>query len=137
MERSFQFGWLDVVRRWETGVSPRLAKWWTRQDARTKVAVAASAVLMAASVLNLAGAGVSRLTSASRPTAVTLAPQVTAPPLLAEAAPPDAGQTWTVRGVWQGTGGKETEALKVGEHWRVDWLFNPTSPTGTLQVFIY
>ncbi len=101
-----------------------------------RIALAAATVLAVASMLNIAGAGVGRLASGGRP-AATVGARVSAPPLLAEAAPADAGQSWSVRGVWQGTGSTETEAFVVGEHWRVDSLFDPTSTAGSLQVFIY
>jgi hypothetical protein len=38
---------------------------------------------------------------------------------------------------WQGSGGRETEMFTVTGHWRVDWIFSPTSSTGAFQVFIY
>lgn len=130
--------WAEAVRRWEAG-APRLVKWWNAQDSRVKIAVAAATVLTAASILNLAGAGIGRLLSSGRPVAAvaTVRADLSAPPLVAEAAPTDAGGTWTVRGVWQGSGRTETEAFVVGEHWRVDSLFDPASTAASLQVFVY
>ena len=135
MERGFQMRWVEVVRWWETGASPLLVKWWRAQDSRTRIAVVVLSVLLAVTVLNVVGSGVGRLASGG-PAATTIGNATAPAALVAEAAPADTGKTWTVRGVWQGSGGRETEAFVVGQHWRVDWLYNPV-PGGSLQIFIY
>jgi len=113
-----------------TGPWPRMQRWWTAQNARTKAAIAVAALFALASMLNLASTGLSRA-MATRPVPTA------APVLLQETAPADAGKTWVVKGVWQGSGSRETEEFTVGEHWRVDWLFSPAPSGGSILVFIY
>ncbi len=87
-------------------------------------------------MLNLASAGLSKVTSARNGSAASTTATSSAAPLTQESGPADAGKAWAVKGLWQGSGSKDTEEFVVGEHWRVDWMFSP-SQTGLFQVFIY
>jgi len=126
-------------RTLETVTWPAMTRWWNAQGGRTKIAVAVAAIFALSSLLNLAAAGFGKATAnrGAAPVAATAQAPAAIPNLLAESAPADAGKTWSVTKVWQGTGGKETEDFVVGEHWRVDWLFSPAQAGGILQVFIY
>jgi len=89
-------------------------------------------------MLNLASAGVSKLTLTHDGPVTSSAPAVAgAAALTQESAPPDAGKSWAVKGIWQGSGSRDTEDFVVGEHWRVDWIFSPAQTGGLFQVFIY
>ena len=58
--------------------------------------------------------------------------------LTQETSAPDAGEIWAVAKAWQGSGAKETETFTVTGHWRVDWIFSPSSSAGgVFQVYIY
>ena len=124
-------------RTLETVTWPAMTRWWNAQGGRTKIALAIAAIFALSSLLNLAAAGFGKATANRAPVAATAQAPAAIPNLLAEAAPADAGKTWSVTKVWQGTGGKETEDFVVGDHWRVDWLFSPAQTGGILQVFIY
>lgn len=126
--------------RWlHTDASPTIARWWSAQSARAKLAVAVAAIFALASMLNLASASIGRAMTSRAPAAIaaTAFPATSIPILRAEVAPTDAGKTWSVVKAWQGSGAKETEEFVVGEHWRVDWLFSPVQTGGLLQAFIY
>ncbi len=125
------------VERWlQTGLSPVARRWWNAQGARTQLAVIAATVFALVGMLNLASAGLSRMTPTHSGPAASTAATSSAAPLTQESAPADAGKAWVVTGLWQGSGSKDTEEFVVGEHWRVDWMFSP-SQTGLFQVFIY
>jgi hypothetical protein len=127
MERSLEAAPWQAIRRW-----------WHGPGRTAKLAVVLAAVFALASVVNLAAAGLGRGTTNRASTPVTAnAVAASVLPLVAEAAPVDAGKTWSVTKVWQGTGSSESEAFVVGEHWRVDWIFSPAQTGGILQVFIY
>jgi hypothetical protein len=128
---------LIKLRRDVDKVAARSDRWWKKQTPRMRLALAVAGVFAAASILNLAVAGVGRMTT-TRPASVASAPAIAAPPALTqEAAPNDAGKSWTVVKVWQGTGSRDTEAFTVGEHWRVDWLFSPGQAGSSLQVYVF
>lgn len=130
--------WVDASRRLDDWVV-RFELWWDAQRPRTKAASVIAALIAAAIVINLAVSGISGAT-ATRPATQSptpTQPAPTAPVLAAEAAPADAGMTWSVLNVWRGTGSRETESFTVGQHWRIDWLFSPTQPGAQLQIFIY
>ena len=120
---------LAAVVPWIEVTWPRVLKWWNAQTGRTKLALAVAALFAAASLLNLASAGLGR-TFVSHQSAST-------PALAAESAPSDTTRSWTALRVWQGSGARETESFTVGGHWRVDWVFSPAKPGDTLQIFIY
>ena len=93
---------------------------------RTRLAVVLIGLLGYAVLLNVAGAGLSRVTrSFGGP-----------PALAALSAPADPAKAWAVTNKWQGNGNLDTEAFTVGQNWRVDWIFTP-GPGGALQVYIY
>lgn len=126
------------MERWlVTGPWPAMTRWWNAQGGRTQLAVAVAGVFVLASMLNLATTSFGKATTNRAPIAVGASAAVSIPSLLAETAPADAGKSWSVTKVWQGTGSKETEEFVVGEHWRVDWLLSPPQTGGNLQVFIY
>src|SRR5207245_2066132 len=120
---------LAAVMPWVQVTWPRMVTWWNAQTSRTKLALAVAALFVAASLFNLANAGLGRA-FASHPSASTLA-------LAMESAPADATKSWAVTKVWQGSGARETETFTVGAHWRVDWLYSPAKAGDTLQIFIY
>lgn len=124
--------WPVMTRWWIARVH-----WWRAREARTQIALGLAGLFALASMLNLAGATVGRLATTSRAPVPTAASAAPAPNLIAETQPADAGRSWTVRGLWQGTGSRETEAFVVKDHWRVDWLFSPAPTGGSLHVFIY
>ncbi len=128
-----------MERSLEAGPWGALRRWWETPGRVTKVALALAVVFALAGVINLAAASLGRATTnrASVGVQATTAPTVSVPPLQAEAAPADAGKTWSATKVWQGTGSSETEAFVVGEHWRLDWIFSPAQTGGIVQVFIY
>jgi hypothetical protein len=109
--------------------------WWDRQARQTRTGLVVAAVFVLAGTLSLCA-------SQSKPAGLSAAVDSVrvasnAPPLVQEASAPDAGKVWAVTKIWQGTGSKETEMFTVTGHWRVDWLFSPTSANGAFQVFIY
>jgi hypothetical protein len=110
--------------------------WWHRQARQTRAGLVVAAVLTLVGMFSLCA-------SPSRPAglsaAVDSAVKVAsnAPPLVQEASAPDAGKVWVATKSWQGTGVKETEMFTVTGHWRVDWIFSPSSPNSAFQVFIY
>lgn len=127
---------MAVTRATDTSVlaiSWAIRDWWKGADQRTRIALLTTTVFAAASLFNLAATIIRTPVAAPSP-AATIRP--TAPPLAAEAAPAEAGRTWSVVRIWQGSGVAETEAFTVGQHWRVDHLFDP-GQGGALQVFIY
>jgi len=119
---------LDVMHRVDVGTE-RLEIWWKAQLPRTRVGLAIVSVILGASLLNLVEMRI------AQPSAT--APAVAQTAVMSEVAPADAGKTWAVVKMWQGTGIRDTEAFTVGDHWRVDWVFNQTQPVGQMQVFIY
>jgi len=117
-----------------------MRRWWKKPGRPAAVAVCAAALFAVAGVMSVAGSLSRTSTTATSRTgqpAVTAAAAASVAPLLAEAAPSDAGKTWNVKTVVQGAGNQETAAFVVGEHWRVDWIFSPAQTGGILQVFIY
>ena len=136
MERWFETGpWSQMTRWWL-----QMTRWWNAQGGRTRSAVAVAGLFAVASMVNLVAASFNRSTTTGRipaPIAANASAAASVPPLVVEAAPADAGKTWSVTKVWQGTGSRETEEFVVGEHWRVDWIFSPSQSGGLLQVFIY
>ena len=121
---------LDVMRRVDRGAE-RVEIWWKAQIPRTRVGLSIVALILTASLLNVIEMNMVRA-NAARPAGVqaTLA-------LVNESAPADAGKVWSVAKMWQGATSYSTETFTVGDHWRVDWVFNQTQPLGQLQVFIY
>jgi hypothetical protein len=102
------------------------------------VAVIGATVFALVGMLNLASAGLSKVTSIhSGPVASSASAAASSAALTQESGPADAGKVWKVAGVWQGSGSKDTEEFVVGEHWRVDWMFSPAQTGGLFQVFIY
>jgi len=106
----------DTIRmqRWlRTPAIPFAKAWWQRQAKQTRTGLAVAAVFAVAGTLSLCAA------------------------LTQEASAPDAGKVWAAAKAWQGSGAKETETFTVNGHWRVDWIFSPSSATGVFQVYIY
>ena len=122
---------IDVMRHID--VYATLAEaWWKKQLPRTRVGLAIIAVVLAASFLNVVEMQIAR-GSSSQPTQAAS----TAAGLSSESAPIDAGKMWSVVKMWSGTGTHDTEVFTVGDHWRVDWLFNESQSLGQLQVYVY
>jgi hypothetical protein len=119
---------LDVIQRLDRGAT-RVEIWWKAQLPRTRVGLAIVSVILGASLLNFV-----EMRIAQSP---ATAPAVTQTAVMNEVAPADAGRTWAVVKMWQGTGIRDTEAFTVADHWRVDWVFNQTQAVGQMQVFIY
>ena len=128
MERSLEAAPWRAIRRW-----------WEGPGRVTKLALVLAGVFALASVINFAAVGLGRASTnrVSTQAIASAGPAASVPPLVAEAAPADAGKTWSATKVWQGTGSRESEAFVVGEHWRVDWIFSPAQTGSILQVFIY
>jgi len=113
------------MRRWPRPAMPIAFAWWHRQPRQTRTGLAVAVLFALAGTLSLC-ASLSRPAGAS---AVVLKPEATAP---------DTGKSWVVTKAWQGSGNKETETFTVTGHWRVDWIFSPSSSNGgVFQVFIY
>ena len=126
------------VERWFQTASPVARSWWNAQGSRTQLAVIGATVFALVGMLNLASAGLTRVTpnhNGQDTSSGAAASSKTA--LIQESAAPDAGKAWAVKGLWQGSGSKDTEEFVVGEHWRVDWMFSPAQTGGLFQVFIY
>jgi hypothetical protein len=130
----------DTIRmpRWLAPAIPLAKAWWQKQAPGTRTGLVVAAVFVLAGTLSLC-ASLSSRPAAGLPIAATAAPRAAnnAPPLVQEASAPDAGKVWTVNKTWQGTGATQTELFTVTGHWRVDWIFSPTSSTSVFQVFIY
>jgi hypothetical protein len=120
------------MNRWlRTPAIPVARAWWQRQARETRTGLAVAAVFALAGTLSLC-------TSLTRPAGLTdSAKPANAAALTQEASAPDAGKTWAATKAWQGSGGKETETFTVTGHWRVDWVFSPSSTAGVFQVYIY
>jgi hypothetical protein len=131
----------DTIRmqRWLRTPAISIAKaWWEKQARQTRTGLVVAAVFALAGTLSLC-ASLSRPGAVGSPAAAdfVMGAANNAPPLVQEASAPDAGKVWTVKKTWQCTGGRETEMFTVAGHWRVDWIFSPTSSTSAFQVFIY
>ena len=113
--------------------------WWKAQPDHRRLAYVVVALVALISVVNLVGAGASRVTAtASQPAPAAAAGTVrSARVLTAEGAPTLPGKAWVATQLWQGAGSRVTESFTVSAHWRVDWLYNPPASGGLLQVFIY
>jgi len=118
---------IDATRRLDIGAQ-RLETWWKAQVPRTRVGVAIVSLILGASLLNVVEMKIVQATAR---------PAVAQVVLTNEATPADAGKVWAVAKMWQGSGLYDTEAFTVGDHWRVDWVFNQTQSLGQLQVYIY
>jgi len=124
----------DTIRmqRWLRPPTLPFAKaWWQRQAKQTRTGLAVAAVFALAGTLSLCA-------SVSRPGQAD-APRVTrSAALTQEPSAPDGGKTWAATKAWQGNGAKETETFTVTGHWRVDWIFSPSSSAGgVFHVYIY
>jgi len=119
---------LDAMRRLDHAAE-RFEIWWKAQLPRTRVGLAIVSVILGASLLNVLEMRI--VQANATPAAVAQATLTT------EAAPADAGKTWTVVKMWQGTGVRDTEVFTVSDHWRVDWVFNQTQSVGQMQVYVY
>jgi len=130
----------DTIRlqRWlRADALPIVKAWWLKQARETRTGLVVAALLALASTFSLC-ASLSR--PATLPASINAAPRAVAnnaPPLVREASAPDTGKVWVATKTWQGAGAKDTEMFTVTGHWRVDWIFSPTSPAGAFQVFIY
>jgi hypothetical protein len=114
------------MRRWlRTPAMPGAQAWWRKQTHQARTGLVVAAVFALAGTFSLC-ASLNRPAGAN---AIVLKP---------EASAADAGKTWLATKVWQGSGTKETETFTVTGHWRVDWIFSPSSSSGgVFQVFIY
>jgi len=129
----------DTIRmqRWLAPAIPFAKNWWRKQARQTRTGLVVAAVFVLAGTLSLCAS------LSSKPAGLPIVPAGVpraannAPPLVQEASAPDAGKVWTVKKTWQGTGASQTEMFTVTGHWRVDWVFSPTSSTSVFQVFIY
>src|SRR6266851_1088476 len=112
----------DTIRlqRWlRADALPIVKAWWLKQARQTRTGLVVAALLALAGTFSLC-ASLSR--PATLPASINAAPRAVAnnaPPLVREGSAPD------------------TEMVTVTGHWRVDWIFSPTSPAGAFQVFIY
>jgi hypothetical protein len=122
------------LERWFQTTSPVARRWWLAQTARMQVGLVAMAVVVLVVTVNLVASlgGTQAVRSDSTPVV-----KASATALTQEPSAPDAGRTWAVKGLWQGSGSGDTEDFVVGDHWRVDWMFSPAPAGGNLQVFIY
>ncbi len=125
----------DTIRmqRWlRTPAIPIAKAWWQRQADQTRKGLLVAAVFALAGTLSLCA-------SLSRPAGqADAAKPANAAALTQEASAPDAGKIWTARKAWQGSGTRETETFTVTGHWRVDWIFSPSSSAGAVfQVYVY
>ena len=124
----------DTIRmqRWlRTPALPFAKAWWQRQAKQTRTGLAVAAVFALAGTLSLCaslGRTAGQADSAKPANAGALTQEVSAP---------DAGKVWAATKAWQGSGAKETEMFTVTGHWRVDWIFSPSSATAVFQVYIY
>jgi len=132
---------LELARWLETKPWRGLTAWWRAQTSRMQLALAVTALVVLASVMNLCGSlgrsSTSQLSQVIVPVVATARPAAPAPTLIAESAPADAGKSWTVTKVWQGSDSRDTDELTMAGHWRVDWIFSPAKGGGSLHVFIY
>ncbi len=114
-------------------------RWWKSLLARERIAVAFAAVFAVAGIMNLVASGLGGPRTAAAPSApaAIVETQHATPALMREVAPADAGKTWSVVKVWQGSATRELESFTVGDHWRVDWLFSPVTANPQLQVYVY
>ena len=123
----------DTIRmqRWLRPPTLPFAKaWWQRQAKQTRTGLAVAAVFALAGTLSLCA-------SLTRPAGQADGAKASNVTLMQEASAPDSGKTWAAAKTWQGSGGKETETFTVTGHWRVDWVFSPSSTAGVFQVYIY
>ena len=130
----------DTIRvpQWLAPAIPVARAWWQKQTRQVRTSLVVAAVFVLAGTLSLCSSLSSK--PAGLPIVPAAAPRAAAnnaPPLVQEASAPDAGKVWTVNKTWQGTGATQTELFTVTGHWRVDWIFSPTSPTSVFQVYIY
>jgi hypothetical protein len=129
----------DTIRmqRWlETPPIPFAKAWWQKQARQTRTGLVVAAVFTLAGTFSLC-ASLSRPVPLSATVEGAASVANNAPPLVQEKSAPDAGKVWAATKTWQGNGVRETEQFTVTGHWRVDWLFSPTSSTSSFQVFIY
>jgi hypothetical protein len=123
----------DTIRmqRWlRTPAIPFAKAWWQRQPRQTRTGLAVAALFALAGTLSLCA-------SLSRPAQADATRATGSAALTQEPSAPDAGKTWAATKAWQGSGAKETETFTVTGHWRVDWIFSPSSSAGVFQVYIY
>src|SRR5437870_12439887 len=123
----------DTIRmqRWlRTPALPFAKAWWGRQPHQTRTGLAVAAIFAIAGTLSLCA-------SLSRPGQTDAARAAGSAALTQETSAPDAGKIWAVAKAWQGSGAKETETFTVTGHWRVDWIFGPSSASAVFQVYIY
>jgi hypothetical protein len=136
MQRWLQNPAVPMAMAWAKSWANVFKAWWNRQARQTRTGLVVAAVLALVGTFSLCA-------SQSRPAGLSAAVDSpvkvasNAPPLVQEASAPDAGKVWAATKTWQGSGLKETEMFTVTGHWRVDWVFSPTSSNGAFQVFIY
>lgn len=125
------------MQRWlQTSAVPVAMAWWRKQTRQTRTGLIVAAVFAFAGTFSLCA-------SLSRPSGIAIVPVAAragannAPPLVQEASAPDTGKVWVAKSNWHGTGIQQTDMFTVTGHWRIDWIFAPTSPSGSFQVFIY
>src|SRR5207244_5037901 len=110
---------------------PGAKAWWQRQAKQPRTGLAVAAVFALAGTLSL-GASLGRPAGEA-----DSAKPANAAALTQETSAPDAGKVWAATKAWQGSGAKETETFTVTGHWRVDWIFGPSSASAVFQVYIY
>jgi len=131
---------LELERWLETRPWRGFTAWWRAQTSRMQLALAITVLVVLASVMNLCGSlgrSTNQVAQVIVPVVATARPAAPPPTLIAENAPADAGRSWTVTKVWQGSDSRDTEELTMAGHWRVDWIFSPAKGGGSLHVFIY
>ena len=130
---------LDTAERRVDQALVVVERWWSKQTVRTQVGVGLGGLLVVALVLNMCVSSLGRATTAATAPAQSTAAAVRGNigALSVELTPNDLGKSWSLNKAWQGNGPFDSEAFTVGAHWRVDWLFTPSQPNGTLQVLIY
>src|SRR2546425_7605376 len=103
---------LELERWLETRPWRGFTAWWRAQTSRMQLALAVTALVVLASVMNLCGAlgrsSTSQVGQVTVPVVATARPAAPASTLVAESAPADAGKSWTVTKVWQGSDSRDT-----------------------------
>src|SRR2546425_5993026 len=131
---------LELERWLETRPWRGFTAWWRAQTSRMQLALAITVLVVLASVMNLCGSlgrSTNQVAQVIAPVVATARPAAPPPTLISENAPADAGRSWTVTKVWQGSDSPDTEELTMAGHRRVDRIFHPPKGGGRPLVFLF